>query len=59
MSGNWENTAQLLNELNVTYVYLGGLERSAYGPQLNEKFDRHLEVAFRNDSVTIYQWHPE
>ena len=59
----WESSNDLLNRYDVEYIYVGGLERSTYGngqqaPAL-ETFDKVLEVAYQNNSVTIYRWHPE
>lgn len=51
---------QLLAELGVDYVYVGQLERIMYSPEALAKFDRLaeqgvLEVAYRNEGVTIYR----
>ncbi len=59
----WENSnaAQLLGRYGVELIYVGNLERSAYGlfgPAL-QKFSDRLEVAYQNNSVTIYRWLPE
>ena len=58
----WENTGDLLNLYNVEYIYVGGLEMSAYGSggllPGKEKFDEQLEVAYQNNTVTIYRWQP-
>ena len=53
---DWLITAGLLDRYRVSYVVVGNLERDTYGPQVNEKFQGNLDVAFQNDSVTIYQW---
>jgi YYY domain-containing protein len=59
----WENTGDILNLYNVEYIYVGNLERSTYGNDgvlpSKEKFDEQLEVAYQNNSVTIYRWQPE
>ena len=44
----------LLKQYGVTYVFVGNLERSKYGPELNT-FNDAFPVAFKNDSVTIYR----
>jgi uncharacterized membrane protein len=59
----WDNSGDLLNRYDVEYIYVGGLERSTYGngqqlPAL-ENFNQLLEVAYQNNSVTIYRWQPE
>jgi len=53
---DWLTTATLLDNYDVSYVVVGNLERETYGPQVNEKFAGNLDIAFQNDSVTIYQW---
>ena len=45
----------LLDKYDITYVYVGPVERSTYDPRGLEKFERLLEVAYRNDGVTIYK----
>lgn len=56
---NWERTARLLDQFDISYVYVGILERTTYGAQIDEKFAQHMEIAFNNDTVAIYQWHPQ
>ena len=48
----------LLDEFNVSYIYVGDLESGSYGLAGLEKFRERLEVAFTNDRVTIYRWQP-
>ncbi|MCL4263874.1 MAG: hypothetical protein KJ069_11695 [Anaerolineae bacterium] len=62
-ASTWENSnaALLLNDYGVELIYLGQLERNTYGllgPAL-DKFSDRLEVAYQNNSVTIYRWLPE
>jgi uncharacterized membrane protein len=45
----------LLDKYNITYVYVGSLERERYSPQGLNKFARLMDVAFQQDDVTIYQ----
>ncbi len=45
----------LLDKYGITYVYVGPLERSTYGPGGLAKFERVMDVAYRNDGVTIYR----
>lgn len=56
---NWSATEALLNQYDVRYIYVGSLERAAYGEAGLDKFAQNLEVAFQNGSVTIYRWQPE
>jgi uncharacterized membrane protein len=50
--------APLLDELGVSYIFVGDLEAGAYGAAGLEKFRDRLEVAYANDRVTIYRWQP-
>jgi YYY domain-containing protein len=45
----------LLDKYDITYVYVGPLERSTYDPRGLNKFERFMDVAYRNDGVTIYK----
>ncbi len=45
----------LLDEYNITYVYIGPLERERYSPQGLKKFERLMQIVFQQDDVTIYQ----
>jgi uncharacterized membrane protein len=55
----WDNTAVLLNDYDVEYIYVSGLEANTYGPTGLEKFANRLEIAYQNNSVTIYHWQPQ
>jgi YYY domain-containing protein len=48
-------TLTLLDKYGISYVYVGSLERQKYSPSALSKFDRLLDVAYRNSSVTIYR----
>lgn len=56
---NLENVADLLNRYDVQYIYVGDLERDAYGTAGLDKFSEQLDVAYSNNSVTIYRWQPQ
>jgi YYY domain-containing protein len=45
----------LMDKYDITYVYVGPLERSKYDPRALEKFERFMNVVYRNDGVTIYR----
>ena len=45
----------LLQEYDVTYVYVGHLEREQYGEAVADRFAGFMDVAFANQGVTIYQ----
>ena len=53
-TGTPRQQARLLREYDVRYVYVGPVERERYGEELGFENRRGLEVAFRNDAVTIY-----
>jgi uncharacterized membrane protein len=53
------NSADLLNQYNIEYIYVGGLEVSTYGFAGTQKFAEQLEVAYQNNGVTIYRWQPQ
>ncbi|KPJ50447.1 MAG: hypothetical protein AMJ38_01795 [Dehalococcoidia bacterium DG_22] len=46
---------EILEEYDVEYVYVGHLEKEAYGEAGLAKFSTFMEVAFRNETVTIYR----
>ncbi len=52
---NWDGVETLLNQYGVRYIYVGDLERTAYGEAGLRKFER-LETAYRNGRVVIYLW---
>ncbi len=52
---DFEQTRALLDKYNITYVYVGPLERERYSPQGLKKFERLMTVAFQQGDVTIYQ----
>lgn len=56
---NWPAAEALLDQYGVRYIYVGSIERAAYGEAGLDKFTQNLEVAFQNNSVTIYRWQPE
>jgi len=46
---------ELLEKYEVTYVYVGHLEREQYGDEVAEKFADFMDVAFENEGVTIFK----
>lgn len=50
-----DQARRLLDKYNISYVYVGPLERERYSPQGLKKFDPLMEVAFQQGDVTIYQ----
>jgi Flp pilus assembly protein TadD len=53
---------QLLSKYHVGYVYVGPIERAAYGEPGAAKFDQmegaYLTLLYKNESVTIYEVNP-
>jgi len=45
----------LLEKYDVTYVYVGYLERLEYGDEVGESFADFMDVVFENEGVTIYE----
>jgi len=54
-STSQEEVKAILKKYDVEYVYVGRLEREAYGEAGLAKFGAFMEMAYRNDSVTIYR----
>jgi YYY domain-containing protein len=50
-----QEAKEILDKYNVEYVYVGHLEAEAYGVAGLAKFATFMEVAFRNETVTIYR----
>jgi uncharacterized membrane protein len=49
-----ETALTLLDKYDITYVYVGPLERSEYDPRALDKFGRFMDVIYENAGVTIY-----
>ncbi|MFQ5611784.1 MAG: DUF2298 domain-containing protein [Anaerolineae bacterium] len=50
-----EQALTLLDKYDITYVYVGPLERERYNPAGLSKFGRFMDVVFQQGQVTIYQ----
>ncbi len=48
-------TLTLLDKYDITYVYVGPLERERYSPSGLAKFERLMDVVYQQGQVTIYQ----
>jgi uncharacterized membrane protein len=53
-------TQALMDQLRITYVYVGKLERTLFSPESLAKFDQmvadgRLEVVFQNEQVKLYK----
>ena len=56
-SRNWEEAQSILDQYNIRYIYIGGLERSTY--QIEEtKFSDVLRVVFQSGRAVIYEYSP-
>lgn len=55
-TSDWNQASNYLNQYDVTYIYVGSLERQDHDPDGLEKFANNLEIAYQNEGVTIYQW---
>jgi uncharacterized membrane protein len=49
-----EAALTLLDKYDISYVYVGPLERSKYDPRALDKFERFMDVVYQGDGVTIY-----
>ncbi len=50
-----QETLNLLDKYNITYVIVGSLERERYPAEALHKFDYLMDVVFEQDGTTIYQ----
>ena len=53
-----QSVLTLLKKYDITYVYVGPLERGKYNPAALAKFDRFMDVVFQQGDVTIYKRRP-
>ncbi|MBN1219790.1 MAG: hypothetical protein JXM69_12745 [Anaerolineae bacterium] len=52
---DFARTQELLDKYQITYVYIGPLERERYSAQALKKFEFLMDVVFQQDDVTIYR----
>lgn len=52
---DWNTANDIIQRYNIRYIYIGLLERSITPPLQEEKFKSHLNVAYQNNSVVIYE----
>ncbi len=53
-------TLQLIDELGISYIYVGQIERITYGNYIEQKFEQlrtegELELVFKNEKTKIYK----
>ena len=51
-TGDWQTASEIISRYDIRYIFVGNLERGA--PLQEEKFQKHLNVAFQQGNVTIY-----
>ena len=52
-TSDWQAAQEIISRYNIRYIFVGGLER---GKSLQEeKFQQHLQLAFRQGNVAIYE----
>jgi uncharacterized membrane protein len=64
-SRDWNETLSVLNRYNIRYVFVGGLEHSAYSSEnmacplglVEQKFQRYLTPAFQSGATSIYTYY--
>jgi uncharacterized membrane protein len=51
---DWETARSILDRYGISYVFVGGLERSTYQMQ-EDKFQDNLGLVFQHGAVSIYE----
>ena len=54
-SEDLDQVETLLEKYDVTFVYIGRLEKEMYGADVGEKFADFMDVVFENEGVVIYK----
>ncbi len=55
-SRDWKEALGILNQYDISYVYIGPLERASYQRLVESKFEAGMSVAYRNQGITIYSF---
>jgi len=55
---SWEEAKIILDQYNIRYVFIGGLERSTYRV-IESKFQRYMKPVFQSNMVVIYEIIPD
>lgn len=51
---SWDDAAMLIEKYNIDYVVLGDLERSAYRPVYEQKFEVFMDTVYQQADVRIF-----
>lgn len=52
---DWESAKRILDQYNISYVFIGSTERNKYQVR-EEKFASHLSIVFNNNEIVIYAY---
>jgi uncharacterized membrane protein len=52
-TGDWQTAKDIIARYNIRYVFVGNLERGA--PLREEKFQQHMQLAFQQGNVAVYE----
>jgi uncharacterized membrane protein len=55
---DWQEAQAILGQYGIEYVYVGDLERQAYRPLNEGKFQMFMDMIYQSGSVTIYAARP-
>jgi YYY domain-containing protein len=55
LSEDWTQVSYLLKKYDVTYIYVGHLEKAQYGQEVGQQLAEFTDVVFENEGITIYQ----
>jgi YYY domain-containing protein len=50
----WDEAKEILDRYAIDYVYVGALERIAYNPLYEPKFEAHMDLIFQSGEAKIY-----
>ncbi|MDF1500883.1 MAG: DUF2298 domain-containing protein [Anaerolineales bacterium] len=53
-SPDWAQTEEIMRRYDISYVYLGELERHTYRPLYEAKFETYMDLVYQNDLVKIF-----
>ena len=53
-TGDWREAQMIVEQYEIDFVFVGPLEREAYGQFRETKFEAFMQLVFRNAEVSIY-----